>query len=471
MSKYLPTIGIECHVQLCTKTKLFSEVDNDARGKEPNSCVSPVCYALPGMLPRLNGEAIKLAILAGRAMNCEINAHSRFDRKHYFYPDSPKGYQITQFYAPIIGEGYVELPSGEKVRIEHAHLEGDAGKLTHFDTYSLVDLNRVDTPLIEIVSMPDIHSAKDAHDYCKELWRLMCFAGVTYGDLYNGNMRFDVNISLAEEGSKELGTRAEVKNLNSFRSVERAVEYEIKRQTKLLNAGEKVIQETRGWNDAKGETTGQRSKEEAKDYRYMPEPDLPPINLSDEFIAEESAKLPLMPANYREKFGGVIASDILEVLLDYPSLMLKLKEIDTKFVKSISNLFASVLLAEEKSAEYLNDLPSADDLNELAGMNEKKELSSTATKEVFLRLFDPQMKGRGSKNIAKELGLIQENDLGALEKIVDAVLAKPETAKAQEDFRAGQEKVLGFLVGQVMKESHGKANPSAVQDILRKKLS
>lgn len=470
MSKYIPTIGIECHVQLCTKTKLFSEVDNDARGKEPNSCVSPVCYALPGMLPRLNGEAIRLAILAGRAMNCKINAESRFDRKHYFYPDSPKGYQITQFYQPIIGEGYVELPSGEKVRIEHAHLEGDAGKLTHFDTYSLVDLNRVDTPLIEIVSMPDIHSAKEAHDYCKELWRLMCFAGVTYGDLYNGNMRFDVNISLAEEGAKELGTRAEVKNLNSFRSVERAVEYEIKRQSKLLDAGKEVIQETRGWNDAKGETTGQRSKEEAKDYRYMPEPDLPPISLSAEFIETESAKLPLMPKDYREKFKGVIADDILEILLDYPSLMQKLSEIKEKNVKNVSNLFASVLLAEEKSAEYLNDLPTSKELTELSEMNEKKELSSTATKEVFLKMFDPQMKGRGAKVIAKELGLIQENDMGALEKIVDTVLAKPKTAKAQEDFKAGQEKVLGFLVGQVMKESHGKANPSAVQEILRKKL-
>lgn len=469
--KYIPTIGIECHVQLCTKTKLFSEVDNDARGKEPNSCVSPVDYALPGMLPRLNGEAIRLAILAGRAMNCEINASSRFDRKHYFYPDSPKGYQITQFYHPIIGEGWVELPSGDKVRIEHAHLEGDAGKLTHFDTYSLVDLNRVDTPLIEIVSMPDIHSAKDAHDYCKALWRLMCFAGVTNGDLYNGNMRFDVNVSIAPEGSDTLGTRAEVKNLNSFRSVERAVEYEIKRQSKLLDAGEKVVQETRGWNDATGETTGQRSKEEAKDYRYMPEPDLPPINLSQEFIDAESAKLPMMPKDYKEKFAGVIADDTLEVLLDYPSLMSKLGEVDTKYAKNISNLFASVLLAEEKSAEYLNDLPTAMELSELAEMNEKKELSSTATKEVFLRLFDPQMKGRGAKNIAKELGLIQENDLGALEAIVDTVLAKPETKKAQEDYRNGEMKVIGFLVGQVMKESHGKANPSAVQEILKKKLA
>ena len=469
--KYIPTIGIECHVQLRTKTKLFSEVDNDARGKEPNSCVSPVDYALPGMLPRLNGEAVRLAILAGRAMNCEINAHSRFDRKHYFYPDSPKGYQITQFYEPIIGAGYIELPSGAKVRINHAHLEGDAGKLTHFDTYSLVDLNRVDTPLIEIVSEPDIHSAKDAHDYCKELWRLMCYAGVTYGDLYNGNMRFDINTSIAPEGSNELGTRTEVKNLNSFRSVERAVEYEIARQTKLLESGEKVYQETLGWNDATGKTTGQRSKEEAKDYRYMPEPDLPPLNLSREFIEIESAKLPLMPNDYRRKFGDLIAGDTLEVLLDYPELMTKLGEIEEKNVKSTSNLFASVLLAEEKSAEYLNDLPSAKDLNELTEMNTKKELSSTATKEVFLKLFDPQMKGRGTRTIAKELGLIQENDLGALEAIVDTVLAKPETAKAQADFKAGEEKVLGFLVGQVMKESHGKANPSAVQEILRKKLS
>ncbi len=469
--KYIPTIGIECHVQLSTKTKLFSEVDNDARGKEPNSCVSPVDYALPGMLPRLNGEAIKFAIRAGKAMNCEINRVSRFDRKHYFYPDSPKGYQITQFYQPIIGAGYIDLPSGTRVRINHAHLEGDAGKLTHFDSYSLVDLNRVDTPLIEIVSEPDIHSAKDAHDYCKTLWRLMYYAGVTNGDLYNGNMRFDINTSLAPEGSDKLGKRTEVKNLNSFKSVERAVEYEIKRQSKLLDAGEPVVQQTLGWNDATGETTGQRSKEEAKDYRYMPEPDIPPINLSEEFIAAELSKMPLLPADYQAKFGGIIAGDTLEVLLDYPELMKKLGEIEETYAKLISNLFASVLLAEEKSAEYLNDLPSATDLNVLAEMNEKKELSSTATKEVFLRLFDPQMKDRGVKNIAKELGLIQENDLGALEAIVDVVLSKPETAKAQADFRAGEEKVIGFLVGQVMKESHGKANPSAVQEILRKKLA
>ena len=468
--KYYPTIGIECHVQLSTKTKLFSEVDNDARGKEPNSCVSPVDYALPGMLPRLNGEAIKYAIRAGKAMNCKINQYSRFDRKHYFYPDSPKGFQITQFYHPIIGEGYVELPSGTKIRVEHAHLEGDAGKLTHFDTYSLVDLNRVDTPLIEIVSMPDIHSSNDARDYCKELWRLMCYAGVTNGDLYNGNMRFDVNTSLAPEGAKELGTRTEVKNLNSFRSVERAIEYEIKRQSKLLDSGEKVIQETLGWNDATGETTGQRSKEEAKDYRYMPEPDIPPIKLSEEFIKEEMEKVPMLPNDYREKFGGVIPNDTLEVLLDYPQLMGKLGELSDKSIKNIANLFSSVLLAEEKSSEILEQLPTGKQLEDLSEMKEKGELSSTGMKEVFAKLFDPQMKTKDTRSIAKELNVIQENDTGALEAIVDGVIADPACAQAVADYKAGSEKVLGFLVGQVMKASRGKANPGAAQQILKQKL-
>ena len=469
--KYIPTIGIECHVQLCTKTKLFSEVDNDARGKEPNSCVSPVDYALPGMLPRLNGEAIKFAIRAGRAMNCEINSSSRFDRKHYFYPDSPKGYQITQFYHPIIGAGFVELPNGTKIRIEHAHLEGDAGKLTHFDTYSLVDLNRVDTPLIEIVSMPDIHSAADARDYAKELWRLMTFAKVTNGDLFNGNMRFDVNVSIAPEGATELGTRTETKNLNSFRSIERAVEFEIKRQSKLLDAGEKIRQETRGWNDATGESTPQRSKEEAKDYRYMPEPDIPPINLSADFIAEESAKLPLMPADYRQKFNGLVPTDTIEILLDYPKLVEKLAEVDTKFYKRIANLFSSVLLAEENTSLLNDELPSKAQLEDLATMLDKNELSSTGGKEVFIKFFDPEMHFKDTLTIAKELGVVQENDLGALEAIVDAVLAKPETKKAQEDYKAGEQKVIGFLVGQVMKESHGKANPAAVQEILKQKLA
>lgn len=466
--KFVPTIGIECHVQLCTKTKLFSEVDNDARGKEPNSCVSPVDYGLPGMLPRLNQDAIIYAIRAGLAMNAEINLISRFDRKHYFYPDLPKGYQITQMYHPIIGAGFVELPDGTKIRIEHAHLEEDAGKLSHTSGYSLVDLNRAGTPLIEIVSMPDIHSATHARDYCKELWRLMTYAGVTFGDLYNGNMRFDVNTSLAPEGSTELGTRTEVKNLNSFRSVERAIAYEIKRQTKLLEKGEEVIQETRGWNDATGETTGQRSKEGAADYRYMPEPDLPPIRLTDDAVAKERASLAKMPAEYRKEFRDLLGDKLLEVLLDYPRLMAKLDEVPNL---KIANLFSSVLLAEENTSLLNDELPSAAQLQDLVAMLDKNELSSTGGKEVFLKFFDPEMHYKDTRTIAKELGVVQENDLGALEALVDVILAKPETKQAQEDFKAGQEKVLGFLVGQVMKESHGKANPSAVQDILRKKLA
>ncbi|MBR3595137.1 Asp-tRNA(Asn)/Glu-tRNA(Gln) amidotransferase subunit GatB [Candidatus Saccharibacteria bacterium] len=471
-NKYEITIGIECHVQLKTKTKLFSEVDNDARGKEPNSCVSPVDYALPGMLPRLNGEAVKLAIRAGAAMNAKINPSSRFDRKHYFYPDSPKGYQITQFYHPIVGEGYIELPSGKKIRIEHAHLEGDAGKLTHFDTYSLVDLNRVDTPLLEIVSMPDMSSAEEARDYCKELWRNMTYAGVTYGDLYNGNMRFDVNISLKKPEDTKLGTRAEIKNLNSFRSVERAVLYEYERQSKILDKGEKVKQETRGWSDATGKTTSQRSKEEAQDYRYMPEPDLPPLNLAEDFIKAEYDKCPELPADYRRKFDGIIPADTLEVLLDYAELMLRLAEIHAagQPVDYVANLFASVLLAEENQSLLNDKLPEANQLTELAEMKAKKELSSTAAKEVFIKLFEPKHASKSPRELAKELNLIQENDSATLEAIVDKVLENPATKKAQEDYKAGQEKVLGFLVGQVMKESHGKANPAAVSEILKNKL-
>ncbi len=471
MTKYLPTVGIECHVQLCTKTKLFSEVNNDARGKEPNSCVSPVDYGLPGMLPRLNQEAIPFAIRAGLALNSKINLKSRFDRKHYYYPDLPKGYQITQLFHPIIGEGYVELPDGTRIRVEHAHLEEDAGKSTHENNYSLIDLNRAGTPLIEIVSRPDIHSAEHARDYAKELWRVMTYAGVTFGDLYNGNMRFDVNISIAPESSDQLGTKTEVKNLNSFRSVERVVEYEIKRQTKLLEKGEIVRQETRGWNDATGETTGQRSKEGAADYRYMPEPDIPPIRLQAEMVESERERLPKMPTWYRERFADVLAKDLIEVLLDYPQLMRKLAELeDNQAIKKIANLFSSVLLAEENTSLLNDELPSRQQLGDLVEMNNKNELSSTATKEVFLKFFDPEMHFKDTRTIAKELGVVQENDLDALEAIVDIVLAKPETKQAQADYQAGQEKVLGFLVGQVMKESKGKANPSAVQEILKEKL-
>lgn len=472
MEEYKMTIGIECHVQLNTKTKLFSGVDNDATDKEPNSCVSPIDYALPGMLPVLNKAAVEKAVRAGLAMNCKINLISRFDRKHYYYPDLPKGYQITQMYQPIIGAGAVHLPDGSTVKIEHAHLEEDAGKLTHFGSYSLVDLNRAGTPLIEIVSMPDIHSAAQARMYCEELHHLMIYAGVSNGDLYQGNMRFDVNISVSK--TDELGTRAEIKNLNSFRSVEKAVEYEFARQTALLEKGEKVKQETRGWNDASGKTTPQRSKEEAQDYRYMPEPDVPPVVLTQEFVDKIEHEMPMMPDEYRTRFDSLnLDASEREAILNYPILAKRLTEVCEKNVAlapRVAHWFSGILMAEENvDKDY--GLATATELLELSEMVEKKELSSTAGKEIFLEMYDRKNTSKTPHQLAKEMNLLQENDEEALGKIIDEVLAAPECAKAAEDVRNGEMKAIGFLVGQVMKKSKGKANPATVNELIKAKLS
>ena len=472
MEEYKMTIGIECHVQLNTKTKLFSGVDNDATDKEPNSCVSPIDYALPGMLPVLNKAAVEKAVRAGLAMNCKINLISRFDRKHYYYPDLPKGYQITQMYQPIIGDGAMLLPDDSTVKIEHAHLEEDAGKLTHFGSYSLVDLNRAGTPLIEIVSMPDIHSAAQARMYCEELHHLMIYAGVSNGDLYQGNMRFDVNISVSK--TDELGTRAEIKNLNSFRSVEKAVEYEFARQTALLEKGEKVKQETRGWNDASGKTTPQRSKEEAQDYRYMPEPDVPPVVLTQEFVDKIEHEMPMMPDEYRTRFDSLnLDASEREAILNYPILAKRLTEVCEKNVAlapRVAHWFSGILMAEENvDKDY--SLATATELLELSEMVEKKELSSTAGKEIFLEMYDRKNTSKTPHQLAKEMNLLQENDEEALGKIIDEVLAAPECAKAAEDVRNGEMKAIGFLVGQVMKKSKGKANPATVNELIKAKLS
>lgn len=472
MSEYKITIGVECHVQLNTKTKLFSAVDNDAVDKEPNSCVSPIDYALPGMLPVLNRAAVEKAVRAGLAMNCDINLTSRFDRKHYYYPDLPKGYQITQLYQPIIGAGVVHLPDGSDVRIEHAHLEEDAGKLTHFGGYSLVDLNRAGTPLIEIVSMPDIHSAAQARAYCEELHRLMMYAGVTNGDLYQGNMRFDINISISN--TDKLGKRAEIKNLNSFRSIERAVEYEFNRQKALLEKGEQVKQETRGWSDATGKTTAQRSKEEAQDYRYMPEPDVPPVVLEQSYVDKVEASMPMMPEDYRSKFGVLnLDPSEIEAILNYPILAQRLSEVcdkDVSLAPRVAHWFSGILLAEENADKNFS-LATAPELVELSEMVEKKELSSTAGKEVFLEMYDKKNTSKTPHTLAKEMNLLQENDEGALEAIIDEVLTAPECAKAAEDVRNGEMKAIGFLVGQVMKKSKGKANPATVNELIKKKLA
>lgn len=472
--KYEMTIGIECHVQLNTKTKLFSAVDNDAVDKEPNSCVSPVDYALPGMLPVLNKAAVEKAVRAGLAMNCQINLVSRFDRKHYCYPDLPKGYQISQMYQPIIGGGEITLADGSTVKIEHAHLEEDAAKLTHADSYSLVDLNRAGTPLIEIVSMPDIHSPSQARMYCEELHRLMLYADVTNGDLYQGNMRFDVNISVAEKGAKELGTRTEIKNLNSFKSVERVVEYEFERQTKLLENGEKVKQETRGWDDNNGKTMAQRNKEVAADYRYMPDPDIPPIVLDQSYVETIKEEMPALPNDYRKKFAvlGLIDAE-REAILNYPILARRLEgvtEKDAILATRVAHWFSGILLAEDNLDKDFG-LATVAELSELSSMVENKELSSTAGKEVFLALYDRKNTSKTPHALAKEMNLIQENDLDALGAIVDSVLGAPECQKAVNDVRNGEEKAIGFLVGQVMKKSAGKANPAVVNQLIKQKLS
>lgn len=477
---YEMTIGIECHVQLKTKTKLFAPVNNDARDAMPNTTVSEICFGLPGTLPVLNKEAVHLAVRAGHALDSKINLFSKFDRKHYFYPDLPMGYQISQFDQPIIGEGEVtiNLKSGEEVKvgITRAHLEADAGKLTHptGENYSLVDLNRAGTPLIEIVSEPDIHSAEAAKAYVRELNLRMRYADVSDANLYYGNMRFDVNISIAPKGSGKLGTRAEIKNLNSFRAVENCINFEFERQIELLEKGELIVQETRGWNDAEGKTFSQRSKEDAHDYRYMPEPDVPPIVLAQDYVDEVKAELPVMPTEIREVLSDLgLNYSQMETIVDSPNLarvLMAVKELgaDLSHQKRVANWLqiysgASSEEVEDDSSEPIQFNPKS--LITLSQMVEDGRLNSTAAKDILSQLVtkdqDPEM-------LATELNLIQMNDDSELEKIVDQVMN--DNPKAVSDLKAGEQKAIGALVGQIMKLSGGKANPSTAQEIIKSKL-
>ena len=477
LDKYEMTIGIECHVQLATDTKLFSAADNDARDKSPNSVVSPIDYGLPGMLPVLNRKAVDLAIKAGKALNAKIAHVSRFDRKHYFYPDLPKGYQTTQMYQPIIIGGYVEAPledgANVKVRIHHAHMEEDAGKLTHFGEYSLVDLNRAGTPLIEVVSEPDMHSPAEAKAFASELHRLMTYAGVTHGDLYHGNMRFDVNISVAPKGSTVLGRRAEVKNLNSFRSIERAAEYEFRRQVEVIESGHQVVQETRGWDDAKQKTSSQRSKEDAQDYRYMPDADIPPIVLSEEEIQRIQATVPVLPSVYRDKWRVLeLDKSVIESLLSNQEYARLITEIQDKAgdetARRVAHWFSSALgRVDEETQPIRGRALSPDGFIELAEMVGANELSSTAAKEIFAELL---VSDESPRVIADKKNLLQVSDEAAVASIVDEILADPASQQSIEDIRAGKDKAIGYLVGQVMKKSQGKANPALAQKLIREKL-
>lgn len=470
LNSYETIIGIECHVQLATQTKLFCGCDNDARGAEPNTRVCPVCLGLPGTLPVLNAEAVNLGIRAGLALNGEIGRVTNFDRKNYFYPDLPKGYQITQFDLPIVGKGQIDVPlDGESftVGITRAHMEEDAGKLTHpaGKDYSLVDLNRAGTPLLEIVSEPDMRTPAQAKAYAQELYNLMRYAQVSDVDLYHGNMRFDVNVSVRKKDADEFGTRTETKNLNSFKAIERVVEYETTRQIALLEKGEEVVQETRGWDEAKQRTFSQRTKEDAHDYRYFPEPDVPPVVVTDKMMDKARAELPALPPELRDRLSSIgLAKDDIETLIAHPELLEKYFEATEGLPAKSSKRIANWLVNEEVESEVI--LPNPQRLAELSTMVEEGKLSSTNAKEIFREIY---VRDTDPTRFAAEHNLIQNSDNSAMEALVDQVIK--DNPAVVEDYKAGKQQVIGFLVGAVMKASKGQANPAMVNSLLRERLA
>lgn len=473
---YLPTIGIECHVQLKTNTKLFAAVANDAREATPNTLVSHICLGMPGALPVLNEKVLEYASRAAFALGVKPQKHSVFERKHYFYPDLPKGYQISQLSQPIVVGGTVQITvDGEQkaVRINRVQIEEDAGKSAHPEgkDYSLVDLNRAGTPLLEIVSEADMHSALEARAYAYELWLLMKYAGVSDVDLYHGNMRFDVNVSVSKDPNT-FGLRTETKNINSFKAVEKTVDYEIARQIRQLEKGEAVVQETRGWDDTKQQTFSQRSKEDAHDYRYFPDPDIPPVEIDDTYINRIEKDLPTMPDAYRKLYSELgIDSTAVEAMLVNPQIGSFIEDVakngTTEDARRAALWVVNVVSTEEDNeADQLRWPISWQHAVALSKLVTEKKLSSSAAKEVWLEMFtsndDPQ-------KIAEKKNLLQVSDEGAIEKIVVQVLA--ENPKAAEDIRNGEMKAIGFLVGQVMKLSQGKANPGLAQELIKKQLS
>jgi aspartyl-tRNA(Asn)/glutamyl-tRNA(Gln) amidotransferase subunit B len=478
MADYITTIGIECHVQLKTKTKLFAAVANDAREAPPNSLISHICLGMPGALPVLNENAVKLAMRAAFALGTRPQIFSNFDRKHYFYPDLPKGYQISQFNYPIIAGGYVDIEvDGRKTRIgiTRAHLEEDAGKSTHPSgkNYSLVDLNRAGTPLLEIVSEPDIHTAAEAKAYARELYLLMRYADVSDANLYYGNMRFDVNVSVSKDPER-LGTRTETKNLNSFKAVEKSIEFEVKRQVEVLEAGGEITQETRGWDDGKQMTFSQRTKEEAHDYRYFPDPDIPPVVLQEADIAVTEQSMPMMPGVIREKLRelSIDSSAVETIIEEMPAAHAVLACIDSGASNDDTRRVA-LWLAGDVQAFIANEEQTWENLIldtarllKLSRMASGSTVSSTGAKSILIAMIQT---GGDPEVIAKELDVLQVSNEGELESIVDQVLA--DNHKAAADVRSGEMKAIGFLVGQVMKASKGKANPGLVQEIIRKRLS
>lgn len=478
MDRYKLTIGIECHVQLNTKTKLFSGASNDDRDEKPNTLVNQIDFGLPGELPVLNKVAIEKAIRAAFALNTSPVKYSTFDRKHYFYPDLPMGYQITQYSQPIINSGSVNITLEDKVKkinITRAHLEADAGKSLHPSgkNYSLVDLNRAGTPLLEIVSEPEMHSAAEARAYVRELWILMKFANVSNASLFYGNMRFDVNVSLSK--TSELGTRTEIKNLNSFRSVEKAIEHEAERQLKLLKNNERIIQETRGWDDTKSSTYSLRSKENADDYRYMPDPDIPPIELDDTYVTKIKKSMPVMPDQWRKALSSYLDLSLIESLLqaeaEYSTDDLGyLVDLPSDQAKAIANWLINIEVPfreKEKNLE-LNNQSRHLMYKEVQSLFSSKKLNSNSAKELIVMLLKLDSLPKSIEDYAKTNNLIQQSDPNAIKEIVKKVLNENQIAVTE--LQNGETKVIGFLVGQVMKQSAGQANPSLATELIKEEL-
>ncbi len=475
-------IGVEVHAQLLTKSKMFCRCSADYAAAEPNTHVCPVCLGMPGVLPVINQRAIEYVIMTALALNCQIPEFSKFDRKNYFYPDLPKGYQISQYDLPLSRDGWLDIEAdgeSKRIGIERVHLEEDTAKLVHLGGHSLVDFNRAGVPLMEIVSRPDIRTPEEARQYLIKLRTILRYLGVNSGNMEEGAMRCEANISLRPRGRSELGTKVEVKNLNSFHSVKLALEYEIERQAKMLEAGGRIEQVTMGWDEARGVTVVQRSKEHAHDYRYFPEPDLPPLVLSREWVEGIRARLPELPNARRERFTeqyGLSRYDAEVLTAERPvadyfeSCVQALppnlggKEGGTKTVANwITGELFRLLKATDAGIEAVKITPDA--LAELLTLVEKGAISISIAKDVFAEMFET---GRSAAQIVREKGLAQISDSEELSRIIEQVIA--ENPGPVAEYLAGKKTVLRFLVGQVMKATRGKANPHLANRLFEEKL-
>lgn len=488
--KYNVTIGMEVHAELKTASKMFCACKNGlGLEQEPNIHICPVCTGQPGTLPVPNRQAIEMVQRIGLALNCTINRHSKFDRKNYFYPDIPKGYQISQYDEPFCEHGTI-LVNGKSFRITRIHLEEDTGKSLHpaGADYTLVDFNRAGVALMELVTEADFENGKDTRAFCQKLRQTLRYLDASDADMEKGQMRCEVNLSLYPEGADRLsGTKVEVKNLNSFKTVERAIEFEIKRQTEALDAGQKVIQETRGWDEARGETISQRKKESAHDYRYFPEPDIPPFDFSEEYIAGLRRTLPELPDAKAERFANeyqLPAADVV-ILTEEKEFSAYFEEVASELAdkKASGEMQAEISRAVKLATNYMlteirkhlsergektKDIPfTPENYAEFISLIADKKINSSAAQSVLAEMY--QGGDNDPSHIVSRLNLAQVSDMGELEGVVDGVLAA--NAKSVADFQAGKENAFQYLIGQVMKETKGKANPEVVATLLRTKLS